>query len=93
MASLVPPVTILEEATLSAQEYLALLTNLKRDAVSSMSLARGLRNQVLLVILKDICKAHGTLEPTKTLTEIWANIGKALRKTNAHLQHNPQGAP
>lgn len=70
MASLMPPVTILEEATLSAQGYVALLTNLKRDAFSSMSPSRGLRYQILLVIFKDICKAHGTLEPTKTLTGI-----------------------
>lgn len=74
MASSIPPVTILEKAILSAQGYLALLTNpqhlrsnLKGDAFSSMFLAQGLRYQILLVTFKDICKTHGTLEPIKTL--------------------------
>lgn len=72
-----PHATILEEATLRAQGYLALLTNprhlrasLKGDAFSSMSLAQALRYQILLVIFKDMCKAHGTLELIRTLTEI-----------------------
>lgn len=62
MASSMPSVTNLEEATLSAQGYLALLTNpwhlrarLKGDAFSFMSLARGLRYQILTVIFKDLC--------------------------------------